>query len=157
MQCYDATNAYNCYYLESISYTIAATRFSLQQCKTIQSPVVCATLHKMAMNFNVTRAIVFGPKRLGGMAFCHLHTLKGICIIQYCIGHIANNDGVGKLMRICIKANELEVGTFEPFMFTLHSIYGPATLTVSWVLDIWSFLEIFNAMITITKSWIPLP
>jgi hypothetical protein len=129
IQRYDATNEYNFYYLASISYTIAATRFSLQQCKTIQTPVVCATLNKMAINRNVARAIVFGPKRLGGMALCHLHTLQGICRIQYFIGHTANNDGVGKLMSICIESTQLEVGTFEPFMFTLHSIYGPDTLT----------------------------
>jgi hypothetical protein len=83
MQKYDVTTVYNCYYLASISYTIAATRFSLQQCKTIQSPVVCATLNKMAINRNVARAIVCGPKRLGGMALCHLHTLQVIHRIQY--------------------------------------------------------------------------
>jgi hypothetical protein len=59
MQRYDASISYNCYYLASISYTIAATRLSLEKCKTIQSPVVCATLNKMAINHNVARAIVF--------------------------------------------------------------------------------------------------
>jgi hypothetical protein len=52
------------------------------------------------------------------MALCHIHTLQGIHIIQHFIGHITNNSGVGKLMRICIEATQLEVGTFEPFMFT---------------------------------------
>jgi hypothetical protein len=28
-----------------------------------------------------------------------------------------NNDGVDNLTRICFKATQLEVGTFEPFMF----------------------------------------
>jgi hypothetical protein len=157
MQRYDATTAYNFYYVASISYTIEATHFSLQQYKTIQSPVVCATLEKMAINRNVACAIVFGPKRLGGMILCHLHTLQGIRIIKYFTGRIANNDGVGKLMRICIEATQLEVGTFEPFMFTLHSICGPATLTASWVLDIWYLLKLFKAKITLTNSCIPLP
>jgi hypothetical protein len=67
----------------------------------------------MAINRNVARAIIFGPKRLGGMAICLLHTLQGIHIIQYFIGHIANNDGVGKLMRIFIEATQLEVGTLD--------------------------------------------
>jgi hypothetical protein len=133
------------------------TRFSLQQCKTIQIPVVCATLNKMAINHNVTHAIVFGPKKLGGMALFQIHTLQDIHIIQYSIGHITTNYGVGKLMRICIESTQLEVGTFEPFMFTLHSIYGPATLTASWVLEIWSFLKLFKATITLTKIWLPLP
>jgi hypothetical protein len=41
-------------------------------------------------------------------------------------------------------------------MFTLHSIYGPATLTISWVLDIWSLLKLFKTTITLTNSWLPL-
>jgi hypothetical protein len=86
----------------------------------------------MVINRNVARAIFFGPKRLGGMALCHLDKLQGICRIQYFSGHIANNYVIGKVMRIFIKATQLEVGTFEPFMFTLHSIYSPATLTASW-------------------------
>jgi hypothetical protein len=35
MQRYDATTAYNCYYLDSIGYTIAATRVSLNQYKAL--------------------------------------------------------------------------------------------------------------------------
>jgi hypothetical protein len=91
------------------------------------------------------------------MSLCHLHNRQGICRLQYCIGHIANNDRVGKLMMICIEAKQLEVGTFEPFLFTLHSINGPSKLTSSWVLEIWSFLELFKATITLTNSWIPSP
>jgi hypothetical protein len=158
MQRYDATTTYNCYYLASISYIIAATCLSLQQCKTIQSPIICNTLNKMDIHRNVARAaIVFGSKRLGGMVLCHLHTFKGILRIQYFIGQISNNNGVGKLMRICIETTQLEVGTFEPFLFTLYSMYGPDTLTVSWVLGIWSFVEIFKARINLTNSWLPSP
>jgi hypothetical protein len=155
MQQYYVTTAYNCYYLESIPYTIAATHLSLQQCKTIQSPVICETLKKIAIHRNVDRAIVFGPVRLVGMVLYHIHTFQSIRRIQYFIGHIAKNYGVGKIIRICVEATQLEVGTFEPFMFTLHSVYGPATRTSSWVLEIWSFLELFKATITLTNSWLP--
>jgi hypothetical protein len=82
MQRYNATTAYTCYYIASIGYTISATRFSLNQCKTTQSPIVCATLNKISMNQNVSRAIVFSPKRLGGMSLSHLHTLQGIRRLQ---------------------------------------------------------------------------
>jgi hypothetical protein len=157
MQHYDDSTAYNCYYLARISYTIAATRLYLEQCKSIQIPVVCATLNKMAINRNVARAIVYGPKRLGGMSLCHLHNLRGIHRLPYFSVHIAKKDGVGKLTRICIEATQLEVGTFEPFLFTRHSIHGPSTLTASWVLEIWYFLELFKVTINITNSWIPSP
>jgi hypothetical protein len=73
------------------------------------------------------------------------------------IGHITNNDDVGKLIRMCIEATQLEVGTFEPFIFLLHSVYGQCPLTSTWVHEIWSFLELFQGTITLTKSWLPSP
>jgi hypothetical protein len=78
MRNYDATAAYNCYYIICIKYMIAATKFNMPQCKTIQSPVICATLNKMVINQNVSSAIFFGPKHFSGLALCNLHTLQGI-------------------------------------------------------------------------------
>jgi hypothetical protein len=122
MQRYDVTTAY----IASIGYPPL-----FQSIKNIQSPAVCASLQKMPINRNVAHAIVFGPKRLGGMSLRHLHTLQGIQRGQYFIGHIANNDGVGKLIRICIKATQLKVCTF----FILSSLhpwkYNPNCLIVS--------------------------
>jgi hypothetical protein len=53
---------------------------------------------------------------------------------------IANNDGVSKLMRIFIEKTQLEVGIFEPFLFTRHSIHGHSPLTASCVLEVWSLI-----------------
>jgi hypothetical protein len=50
MQSYDATTAYNLYYITSIGYTLASSRFSINQCKIIQSPAICATLDKMGID-----------------------------------------------------------------------------------------------------------
>jgi hypothetical protein len=49
MQRYDASTAYNLYYIASIGYTLAASHFSINQCKIIQSPVICATLNEMGI------------------------------------------------------------------------------------------------------------
>jgi hypothetical protein len=111
----------------------------------------------MGINHNVTRDIVFGPKHLNGVSLRHLHTLQGIRRLQYFIGHIANNNVVGKLLRICVEATQLEVGTFEPFLFLLHSAHGHYTLTFTWVHELWSFLELFKGTITLTNSCIPSP
>jgi hypothetical protein len=117
MQQYDDTTVYSLYYLTSIGYTLAATRFSLAQCNTIHSPVIWATLNKMGINRNVYRNIVFGPKYVGGMALRHLHTLKGIRRTQYLIGHLTNDDGVATLMRICIEATQHHF-SFSSITFT---------------------------------------
>jgi hypothetical protein len=157
MQQYDATTAYNLYYLTSIGYTLTATCFSLAQCKTIQSPIICATLNKMGINRNVSHNFVFGPKHLGSMALRHLHTLQGIRRTQYLSGHLTNNDGVAKRMRICIEATQLEVGNFEPFFFLLYSLHGPPLISRSWIHEIWYFNELYNDTITISNSWLPHP
>jgi hypothetical protein len=52
---------------------------------------------------------------------------------------------------------QLELGTFEPFLFLLHSVHGHYTLTFTWVNAIWSFLELFKGTITLMNSWIPPP
>jgi hypothetical protein len=155
MKLYDASTAYNIYYIAIIGYTLAATRFSLQQCKSIQSPVICATLNKMGIHRNASRHIIFGPRSMGSMALLHLHTLQGIRRIQYLIGHITDNGGVAKLMCICIciEATQLEVGTFEPFFF----LYGPSLVSRSSINEIWSFNELFSGNITISNTWIPHP
>jgi hypothetical protein len=152
MQRYKASKAYILYYIEIIEYMLAANRFSLHLCKIIQDPVICATLNKMGINRNVSRHIVFVPKDMGGMALRHIHTLQGISCIQYLIGHITNNDGVAKLMRICIEATQLEVGTFKPFFFIPLSLVSRL-----WINEIWSFIELFSGTITILNTWLTHP
>jgi hypothetical protein len=94
---------------------------------------------------------------MGGMALHHLHTLKGIHRIHYLIGHITNDDGIAKLMRICIEAIQLEVVTFKPFFFLPFSLHGPILVSISWINAIWSFNELFYGTIMISNIWLPRP
>jgi hypothetical protein len=149
MQRYYATIAYNLYYLESIGYTLSATRFLINKCKIMQIPVICSTLNKMGIDRNVYRHIVFGPKHTVVMALRHLHTLQGMSRIQYLIGHITNDDGVSKLMCICIEAIQLEV-----LLFSLH---GYTLISRSWINEIWSCNELFFFTIMIANTWLPHP
>jgi hypothetical protein len=155
MQRYDSTTAYNLYYIASIGYMLAATHFLINQCKIIQSPVICATLNKMGINRNVSRHMIFGPKHMGDMALHHSHTLQGIRRIQYLIGHITNDEGVAKLMSICIEDIQLEVGTFEPVFFLPFSLHISTHVSRSWINEIWSFNEIFSGTIMISSTWLP--
>jgi hypothetical protein len=111
----------------------------------------------MGININVSRNIVFGPKQLRWMAIRQLNTLQGTHHTQYLIGHITNNDGVGKRMWICIEAIQLKVGTFEPFFFLPYYLHSPTLISRYWINEIWSFSELFNCNITITNSWLYRP
>jgi hypothetical protein len=125
----DTSLAYNCYYIASIGYTMAAIKLTLNQCKSIQIPVICATLNKMGINRNVSRNIVFGPKSLGGLEIHHLYTLQGNKQLQYFMVHITCNSINGNLMRICMEHTQLKVGTYEPFLILKYSSTGTPSST----------------------------
>jgi hypothetical protein len=99
----DASLAYNCYYIASIGYILAATKMYVNQCNAIQSPVICATLNKMGINRNVARKIVFGPKTLCGLEMHDLYTIQGNKRLRYFLGDVMCNNGNGNLMRICME------------------------------------------------------
>jgi hypothetical protein len=111
----------------------------------------------MGIHRKVSRNIVFGRTHLGGMALRHLHTLQGIRRTQYLIGRLTNDEGVAKLMRICIEETQLEVGSFEPFLFLLHSLNGPYLISRSWIYEIWYFNDLYHGTITLSNLWLPHP
>jgi hypothetical protein len=153
----DASLAYNRYYIAIIGYTLADTKILVNQCDTIQSSVICATLNKMGININVARKIVFGPKTLVGLEMHDLYTIQGTKRLQYLIVHVMCNAGNGNLMQICMESNQLEVGLYETFLFLNYKIAGSHLLNNTWLTAIWEHLSLSNAAITQTNPWLPLP
>ena len=59
----------------AIKYALQLTRFAPSQCHhELQKPVVNSLLPKMGFNRKMPRAVVFGPRALGGSEFIHLET-----------------------------------------------------------------------------------
>jgi hypothetical protein len=52
---------------------------------------------------------------------------------------------------------QLEVGSYEPFLFLKYSNAGKALLNQSWTTAIWSHLELCKGTITTTHPWLPKP
>jgi hypothetical protein len=82
----------------------------------------------MGINRNVSRAIVFGPKHLGGISLSHLHTLQGIRRLQYFIGHIAKTNSY---MRVSYSTRGRYFRTFPLYStlypWSLHSHFHVGT------------------------------
>jgi hypothetical protein len=153
----DASLAYNCYYIAIIGYTLAVTKMAVNQCDAIQIPVVCATLNKMDINRNVARKIVFGPKTLVGLEMHYLYTIQGTKRLQYFLGHVICNDINSNLMRFCMESTQLEVGTYEPFLFLNYKMAGSHLFNKTWLTAIWEHLSLSNGTITTTNPWLPQP
>jgi hypothetical protein len=114
-------------------------------------------MNELGINRNVACSIVFGTNSLGGFEMHHLYTLQGMKRLQYFLGHIACKEINGYLMMICMEHIQLDVGTYEPFLFLQHSYAGNALINQSWITTIWAHLELCKGMITKTNSWRPKP
>jgi hypothetical protein len=136
---------------------MAATKLALNQCKSIQSPKICASLNKVGIHRNVARAIVFRPKSLGGLEMHHIYTLQGKKCLQYFLGHITCNDGNGNPVKICMEPTQLEVQTYEPFLFLKKSYAGKSLINQSRLTEIWSHLDLCKETITTADPWLPKP
>jgi hypothetical protein len=80
----------------------------------------------------------------------HLYTLQGRKRLQYFLFQIACNNGNGNLTRICMEHTQLEVGTYEPFLFLKHSYAGKSLINQTWLTAIWAHLELCKGTITTT-------
>lgn len=70
-------------YKLAIKYALQHTRFAPRQCDDLQKPVVNAILPKMGFNRKMPRAVVYGPRALGGMEFIHLETEQFALQLRY--------------------------------------------------------------------------
>jgi hypothetical protein len=110
----------------------------------------------MGINRNVARKVVFGLKSLDGLEIHHLHTLQGTKLLQYFMGHLMCQDGNGNLMRMATELAQLEVGTYEPFLFLNYASAGISLLNKTWLTSIWEHLSLCKVTITTTLPWLPL-
>jgi hypothetical protein len=111
----------------------------------------------MGTNRNVAQKIIFRPKTLGGLEMHDLYTIQGTTRLQYFLGHVMYNDGNGNLIRICMESTQLEVGTYEPFLFLNYKMAGSHLLKKAWLTAIWEHLSLSNETITTIHPWLPQP
>jgi hypothetical protein len=66
-------------------------------------------------------------------------------------------DGNDNLMRICMESTQLEVGSYEPFLFLNYKSAGASLINDTWMMAIWEHLSLCKGTITMTDPWLPLP
>jgi hypothetical protein len=82
--------------MPAIEYPLGTVSFTSQQCDAIQRPILQVAIRKMGYPINFPRALVFGPKELGGLGIKSVWTERCIQHISTAVGHLRQPGRVGE-------------------------------------------------------------
>ena len=77
----------------------------------IQSAPTMATLQSLGYNSHMPRAVVFGPKKYGGIGLRHLFIEFGRIKVKTILQHIRGNTQSGQIIMIYLQWAQLVTGT----------------------------------------------
>ena len=139
----EAITCLNMCLLPKLTYPLVVTSFNEKQCIDILKPALILILPKLQINRNISRDILHGATKLGGMQIKHLFAEQAISQIKHIIGHIRKQDETGKLIQISMETQQLIAGTTEYFWnlpFEQYTYAQEPTLLTS----LWRFFHCFR-------------
>ena len=143
-------------YCPSIFYCLPITYFTAAQCNKIQGPFMTALLPKLRINRHMKRAIIWGPRKYGGLGFKHMHTEQLLTTVRHIIGHVRKKSPTGQTFRILCDAYQLFIGSSIPF-FQLdpESIPYRPVASHSKITYLWESLHHINCRLEVPNQWLP--
>jgi hypothetical protein len=146
--------AFTLFFCPQLTFCLGALFLREQECVTIQSPALRATLSKPHLNKNTSCAIIFGPPTYGGLNLPNLYTSQGISQLTLLLGHLRIGDATGSLMLIDLSHLQVQVGSSTLFLNLPYHNYANWTES-GWLPSIWQFLNRANLKIFIRKAYVP--
>ena len=134
-------------WLPAIKFALEHTCFNKGECEKIQQKYMPHLINKLGFNRNISKALVYGPERLGGLGLTDLYTQQGICMMDTCIYQLRKGGEIAILLQISIMETQLEYGASQ-------KVFGSPALSFAHVADTWvSCLWKFTAMANITIEY----
>lgn len=140
----------------SLSYSLAATAFTEQQCKILQRYILNETLGKMGIVRTASSIIAVAPTTLGGFGIISVEISQLSQHIAFLLQHGPTvESNTGKLLRSTLEYNALETGyPGDPLCIPLVTYTTPQT----WISNTLHFMAKYNIQIrsdiTGLESWI---
>ena len=132
--------------MKSIQYPLPALTLTRKECAHIIAPILEIGLPKASICRNFPRAVLFGPKKEGGMGLWDPYNFQGLERISYLQEHLAADTMTGELIRTSIEAAKIEVGIGRD-LFSLDYNTYETLLTPCWIKDVWKYAQLNNIMI----------
>ena len=153
---FDAWMVYESRYRAAIRFPLPVTTFTTEQCHKIQQPFILQLLAKLGINRHTSRAIVYGPKRLGGLEIMDLRCEQPAMHYNSTLGHIRRQDRAGKGLTINIADLQAEIGSAHQ-VFELDPAkynYGAPNTRMQYL---WKIIHERNCTMQGWDTWVPTP
>ena len=151
---YEALLSYHHGIMKSLEYPLGPGLLSEQQCHQAQSPALSTVLQKSGLISTLSREVVHGPHKYGGLNFPNLYIESGIQKLRLLLGHIRKQDKTGEILNVAQGCVQQEVGISTPILDADFTKYGH-TCSPSWFHHLWSFLSSVDGTVRYPASWAP--
>ena len=152
---HEAQTFFRSVYLPSIAYTFPTGILYQEDCKTIQSDLLRHLLPQMGYNPNTPRALVHGPKFLGGIGiqdlFCTQGSAKCIRLIQ----HLRSSRPLGDALRVYLQWAQRQAGIPQSILHYTKPL--PHLHGEQWLETLREFLHASDLSIHTTNLHPPAP
>ena len=112
----EAYIAYITRVIPAVTYLLALTRFTVQQCKTIAKAIEKVILPQMGLNCNMPKEVIYGPQEYGGLSFPRIETVQDQKGISHWIKHLRWGKEIGDDFKILLSAAQLTSGLTVPIL-----------------------------------------
>ena len=147
---YEARMAHERLLIPSLEFPLTSATLSKGECRHILQPGLKECLQKAGFASTTSRAVVFGPKSLGGAAFTSLYAAQSTNQITTLVHHLRENKEAADLIRINLGWTQLVSGAKNPI---LSDCTTPLPhMTKNWVLSIREALAGCNGRIEIDNA-----
>ena len=135
--------------IKTVEYPLPASTFTKEEIQSIIWPILKHYLPKSGINRNISRDVLFGPIRLGGLGVHDPFVTQGINHITDMIDHLWNNTLTGKLIQHSIEQLRIEIGSNCNIFEEKINKYEHILLTKSWIRHTWKFMTQYNLQLII--------
>ena len=152
----DAWIIYESRYRAIIRYPLPVTMFNDRQCNKIQQPFIHAILPKMGINRHTPRAVIYGPKSLGGLEIMDLRIEQATIQWETTQGHLRRMDRAGKGVKITEHDTQVEAGSSKHFYDLDPQVCDYTTKNTRWRY-LWEMTYKMGLTIKVYDGWKPEP
>ena len=125
---------------------------SLKSLESIQKHARQASLSKMGgYNQKFPKVLVYGTLSCGGLNMVNLIVEQGIWGLANLQQHWDAQDSISNMIRISIRASQLESGRIEDIM--MHLGIKIPYLTTTWITNIRQFMAQHDLRLENTNAW----
>jgi ribonuclease HI len=144
--------AYIYHYIPAMAYSLTAVCISELNLQKVQQKALREFIRKQGYEANFPRAVIFGPKKYGGVEMSQLYSYSQCQKVECLLTNVNNKTTLGRDITTDLKWLQLHSGRSTQVLSDDKNI---SYIPDNWFLGIKSFLNKFNSRIEINDLWVP--